>query len=815
MSFGTRFRGVGSPLFVGTVLGIFFKDFLSGGTVPLYGDLAFFVLPMKHFLAEQIRLGEIPLWNPWVYMGTPFLAGLQTGVFYPPSLLLALPFPLGFDLFLVGHYLIALGGAWALLRDRSLSYSACAVGSLTFALGGYLVSMMSETNHLQAAVWAPWVLLYWMRYRRWNRLADLALFVVVLSVELLGGSPETLLMTLATAVGWTAWKSFRCPKEALRLSIALSVALVLVFLITALQILPTGEYVAESDRSGSLSFAEVSAWSLEPISLLQLVLPRTVPIGHSGGDAFPLGFETYAPWIRSLYLGAIPLCLAFAGVASGRDRAFWGLLAAFGIVLALGRHTPALAFLFNIAPQIFGRFRYPEKAYFLVHLAAVILAAEGAELLIRRGPRGTRTACWAGAGLMAFALLVLGAHRWESVSLPNLVAAARGSQSSPESTAALVNQMVYLSSRLTGITGIFLGLTLLRGRGLIAPARFNGLLVLAVATDLCSAHYGLLSTASWSKLFEQPLVVEPSRLNADRRRIFHYQTSSPSFPGEQPQPISGLAELDRVTPSSDSPRALWFDTWRILFADIGMVYGVGNVSGGDGIGRRSNAMLLQALSSVSRDEAVRLLRLYSVGWLIGSAPLDVRDLERVSPSSPSRYFVYRVADPIPEARLVSTLELVGSDDQALRRLLAADFPVESAAVVDRLPPYWSNRRGSDRDAASVQVVSYDCDRVAIDVETDQSSFLVLNDSHFPGWEARTDDSPTEIFRTNLFVRGIAVPSGHHRVEFRYRPVSFRRGVVLSALGLLGLNSLAIAGARQDRRRKAASRVAPVQRTGSR
>src|SRR5205823_14422401 len=144
----------------------------------------FFVLPMKHFLAAHMHLGEIPLWNPWIYMGTPFLAGLQTGVFYPPSLLLALPFPLGLNLFLLAHYYIALVGAWAFLRDRSLSRAACGIGSLTFVLGGYLVSMLPETNHLQGSVWVPWVLLFWARYTRARRTRDLAMVVSTIALEL-------------------------------------------------------------------------------------------------------------------------------------------------------------------------------------------------------------------------------------------------------------------------------------------------------------------------------------------------------------------------------------------------------------------------------------------------------------------------------------------------------------------------------------------------------------------------------------------------------------------------------------------------------
>src|SRR5205823_13265125 len=94
-----------------------FASFLSTDRVPIHRDLLVFVLPFKHFLAASLRSGKIPLWNPWIFLGEPFLGSLQAGVLYPPSLLLSLPFPLGFNLLLFFHYVLALVGMWLFLRD--------------------------------------------------------------------------------------------------------------------------------------------------------------------------------------------------------------------------------------------------------------------------------------------------------------------------------------------------------------------------------------------------------------------------------------------------------------------------------------------------------------------------------------------------------------------------------------------------------------------------------------------------------------------------------------------------------------------------
>ena len=57
-----------------------------------------------------------------------------------------------------------MGGFWLYLHDRELPLAATVIGTLTFFLGGYLVSMLNVTNNLQASVWTPWVLLFWRRY---------------------------------------------------------------------------------------------------------------------------------------------------------------------------------------------------------------------------------------------------------------------------------------------------------------------------------------------------------------------------------------------------------------------------------------------------------------------------------------------------------------------------------------------------------------------------------------------------------------------------------------------------------------------------
>jgi hypothetical protein len=467
------------------------RPLLSFDQIPIFRDLLLFIVPIKHFLGDHLRRGEIPLWNPWVCLGSPFVAAMHTAVFYPPSALLLLDLPLGFNLFLLVHYLAALLGMWRLLtEERGFGWMSAAMGSLTFAVGGYMISLLNIPKELHGAAWLPWALLFWMRWLRSESPRDLALTAVAIALQILGGSVESMLMTVALLAAFALHA--RAPSSAgvLGASAGLAIVVVLAIALTAFQLLPTLEYSLQSGRGAGFSADQVFHWSLQPVSLLQLILPV------SGLDVpgLGVGLERDPPMLESLYLGVPALCLAFAGAMGGYERPFWALVLLGALLMALGSATPLLPLLYREAPALLGRIRYPEKFLLLFHTAAAVLAAEGLARLEVEG-----RACLA-AVIVGALLCIAAVGVWwlvEHDPQPYLAILSTIAGRGPTAIVPVAEALAARAGRLAALAGSVAGVLVLARRALVGQTFACVALVLLQATDLMTIRWRTLATTSW------------------------------------------------------------------------------------------------------------------------------------------------------------------------------------------------------------------------------------------------------------------------------------------------------------------------------
>ena len=79
----------------------------------------------------------------------------------------------------------------------------------------------------------------------------------------------------------------------------------------------------------------------------------------------------------------------------------------------------------------------------------------------------------------------------------------------------------------------------------------------------------------------------------------------------------------------------------------------------------------------------------------------------------------------------------------------------------------------------VEIVSWSSDRA--DLRATGPGWLVLSEIVAPDWVATIDGEATDIFITDLTLRGVYVPWGEHTITFDYQPRRVYAGVLISVL----------------------------------
>ena len=158
-----RFRGFLGPLGLGLLTLAFFWKLLLTNLILTGVDVFTYFYPYRHYAAESVRQARLPLWNPYLFLGVPFLANSQAAVLYPLHWPLAwLPVPKQIAFSIATH--VFLGGVFAYLyarRSLEVSRFSAFLGAVIFAFGGFIGAQVEHVNQLNVAVWLPLLLLLW------------------------------------------------------------------------------------------------------------------------------------------------------------------------------------------------------------------------------------------------------------------------------------------------------------------------------------------------------------------------------------------------------------------------------------------------------------------------------------------------------------------------------------------------------------------------------------------------------------------------------------------------------------------------------
>ena len=491
------------------------------------------ITQFQPFLIETRRtLPHIPLWDPYVMGGRPFLANSQSAVFSPFSLpAYVLPFWHSLALIEMLKVFVAALGAFVFGRSLGMRFVGALAAGTIF---GFSQAMVTWVSWPHTSSWAllPWLLVLVDRLLHRPDVPVVAGLAVLVALAYLGGHPESSFDVIAAAVAWfvfrllqhgVTWRFTRARVLAFGMALVAGTCLAAVTLVPFLELLRSSW---DYDARGLLPERPLGTRYLKA-----LFMPDWW--GRPTQRAVA-PFQVLPVYGHSFYAGALSLLLA-AGAVVTRPRAVRLAFAAAAVVgiLAIAGVEP----VFGAVAALRGPAKV-DKLYFFVVFCIAMLAGFGVDDLARRVPTMSRR--WLGAAALIFLIPVVVALADGAFSLKRLggalgVAAGLTAGEPAHPATAAETAELHMGALLlwVALAGLGFGLVWLRLRGRLGPTLFASLAVALIALDLLKVDTGF-----------NPAVPAAQALQPDTPGLRYLQSRRPArFVGIDGANLLGLSSL--------------------------------------------------------------------------------------------------------------------------------------------------------------------------------------------------------------------------------------------------------------------------------
>lgn len=798
----------------------------------LLSDLVLENLVWKQFIVESLRARELPLWNPYLFAGVPFLAAGQHSAFYPFSILFyLLPIPRAYGWFTVLQFFLAGWFMYLLGRALRLGRVPALVAGITYQLSAFFVVSVVFSMIIAAAVWLPLLLAVVEIMVRKQEEKGTGPFVPIVYVvvgalgmgtHVLAGHPEILVYTLLVLAYYILvrlfllWRRVGSGAVVVRLGLWLGFMVGLGLGLGSVQLIPLIELVTRSFREGSVTYSDIVGWAYPTRQVLTFLVPDFFgnPADHGywslvtrqwvEAERIFWGIKNYVE--AGSYVGILPLLLAAiavwaavkprTGCPAPYRRSVWvfAALAAVSLLFVFG--TPLYALLYYGLPGV-RQLHSPFRWVFPYTLSVALLAGLGVQQLGKQtseptlpatSPRPSgfqRFLSWgalgAGAVLMGILIAIYAAPQ-PFIPLADrflaMVDKAREAFTSGEMLLSYEWTKLFILALMLLASGLVLRLSRCSIALPIAGRRIPVWQVLAItvlAVDLLIAGWGFNPAAEPGWLTFTPPAIEFLQERAAKDppwRLTTYQVEGAS---------------------------------KTLNANIPWLHGLQDVRGYDSIIPRQYVTYMSAIEEQGELLYNRIAPIYDAAHL-SSPLLDLLGVRYVASEGEienpdyrlvyeGEIRIYENTDALPRAFALPNAEVVPEAELPVR---LRTLDPRQIVLLDEKPDHWTT---GDWPLQPASVVAYSPNVVWVDVEMPGPGWLVLADSYFPGWKAyrsdptdrlpRPKDEPTgetelQIVRADGNFRAVWLPSGAHRVRFKYTPMSFKLGLYGSFMALIVL-----------------------------
>ncbi len=744
---------------------------LIPGNMMYWGIISLQFIPWHWEALRNLEAGELPLWNIWNGMGAPLLANYQSALLYPPTwLVLIVGWIGGFQWLAWSHgLLIVLHLIWAGLGMRRLVGLLGAgpipqvICGIAYGLCGYIIARGSFITMVQAASWIPWILLaasqfsipikIWKKSDRQFEWKSILYLSMAFTGQWLSGHAQLAWYTLVFCIAWLVTGALVNGgiKQLRTIILPVGISGVLGFLLCSIQLIPTLEYLTQSQRSGVIDYETALSYSFWPWRFLTFLFPDF--FGNPGnGDYW--GYGSY--WEDAIYVGLLPLFFLiisliriFPRTIESRNRKYRPLMGFLLVsvivitILSLGWNTPIFPWLFENIPT-FGAFNGPARWMIFFEICLILMAGLGAEEWVTHRIISKKWANLGIAGMIAMMLCVV--YAWTTQN----------------------NLKESLSYSMFSFAILALGYFVLAR---IKPKKsapdkivqWQSIVVIWFFLDLFWVGIRLNPVVSIDTIFSG--IVE--RHQTEEETIHRFISTN----DERNLRFQRFFRFDNIQPSEDLSVLS-----TLMLPNINALYSTAFFNNFDPMIPDRFQGYLDEVDLASTEIQDRYL-----------AHANVTSKVVVDPFNPE-IFKWTSVDAFPDHRLMYCPDFVPGGEDALLRLrkAAAENKMEDFFVLETTVELKDEcHSGRPVNKGTINEILKQATRKVYDItENPVSGWLLVSSTWYPGWKATLDGLPVTVYHGNYLFQAVRVPEGNHRIELQYVPMSFILGAGLTGLGVI-------------------------------
>lgn len=685
----------------------------------------------KHFLVENFyKFSSIPLWNPYLFGGAPFIGNSQVGFFYPINILyFLLPINITFnfifflDFFLVGLFTFLYARLIGLSRYSSVISGIC----MTFNGAVMKHLFLGHIVILDSLIWFPLFLYLFEKIIKSRNLKYSIILGLILGIMILAGNVQIPIYTLIAGSIYFYIRLFQERKFFSRkITKFISVPLITIVIglcLSSIQLLPTFEFSKLSIRSEGVSYKFASDFSFNPKQLLVIIFPSLF-----GSDINNSYWGIGSFWSSSIYSGIFPFFLAIIGLIYKRNKYTYSLfiLFLFALIYAFGKYSLTFKLFYDYFP-FFNNFRVPTRFLFIYAFSLSIFSGFGFEYLLESFKNKNSNFLSKLIKSLSLLLFISSFFYFIGYINKNQIKLFEAIILKNSYAQGIDHQTLYLLVlndllRLCFFVFLIIAVFILIKINIIKKRYFFIFAILIITLDYFQ-FYTKFYKQDFPKLtYQYEKEFKFLKQDITKFRIFSI-----------PNIDANLTSRNRIEILTGYD-PLYLASYRNFLWDIGS---------------HENSPY-ESFITINDIANIDNLRLLNVKYVLSEKTIVNKNLLKVFKG---KYNIYKINYTLPRAYI----DYLGSPS----------FTLDTSYKINE-----------------ARIKHYEPNRIVLDISLRKNGYLILSEQIYPGWNAYDNGKLIYISSFKSIFRSIYLTKGNHTIIFKYEPLSYKIGKTITIVSIL-------------------------------